>query len=245
MACVKKSEGSGQSFPGGYATEQECLEKCKMGACCLGLRCAVVPSCACAKAGGTFLGEGTTCSRSTQKQFLRNDFTCCYPFLQGCQSATPVTLALAVTDTFDAVRQGDCRVNISGIFSVTLEPDSNATDCGVYYGTPSVPAICYQLQFQSGVAPLVLSAVFSIVSGQPKWRATIETTSVSGSYSPNGQNILATGFGGPPCTTATEWSPAGGCYSGGAGLYRFVGGSSGAPCASRWVSVGSVTIGVP
>jgi hypothetical protein len=45
-----------------YATEQECLEACKEGACCTGTTCSVRPQCQCQGAGQTFKGIGTTCT---------------------------------------------------------------------------------------------------------------------------------------------------------------------------------------
>jgi hypothetical protein len=47
-----------------YATEQECLEACKEGACCQGTTCSVRPQCQCQGTGQTFHGVGTTCNPS-------------------------------------------------------------------------------------------------------------------------------------------------------------------------------------
>lgn len=65
MPCYK----SGDLVPefhtagkGSYATEAECLEACKEGACCNGTTCSVKPQCQCnAEAGEVFNGVGTTC----------------------------------------------------------------------------------------------------------------------------------------------------------------------------------------
>ena len=47
---------------GGYATEADCLQACKEGACCEGATCTVKPQCQCQGTGKTFKGVGTTCS---------------------------------------------------------------------------------------------------------------------------------------------------------------------------------------
>lgn len=46
---------------GPYATEAECLQACKEGACCEGATCSVKPQCQCQGTGKTFKGVGTTC----------------------------------------------------------------------------------------------------------------------------------------------------------------------------------------
>lgn len=49
------------SSSGPYATEADCLQACKEGACCEGSTCSVKPQCQCQGAGKTFKGVGTTC----------------------------------------------------------------------------------------------------------------------------------------------------------------------------------------
>lgn len=67
MPCRQQSQFGGAtgfgSGAGGYATEAECLEACKEGACCTGTTCTVKPQCQCnAAAGEVFKGVGTVCS---------------------------------------------------------------------------------------------------------------------------------------------------------------------------------------
>lgn len=51
------------SRSGPFATEAECLQACKEGACCNGTTCSVKPQCQCdAAAGEVFKGVGTTCA---------------------------------------------------------------------------------------------------------------------------------------------------------------------------------------
>jgi len=54
--------GFGKPSGGGYATEAECNQACKEGACCDGTTCTVKPQCQCQGAGQTFRGVGTTCT---------------------------------------------------------------------------------------------------------------------------------------------------------------------------------------
>ncbi len=45
----------------GYATEADCLQACREGACCEGTTCTVKPQCQCQGAEKTFKGVGATC----------------------------------------------------------------------------------------------------------------------------------------------------------------------------------------
>lgn len=66
MTCLQSSNlGSLVPHPGAtrFATEAECLQACKEGACCNGTTCSVKPQCQCnAAAGEVFKGVGTVCS---------------------------------------------------------------------------------------------------------------------------------------------------------------------------------------
>lgn len=65
MACYQSTSlPSGFSTTGktSYASQQECLNACKEGACCTDTTCSVVAQCQCQGAGQTFNGVGTTCS---------------------------------------------------------------------------------------------------------------------------------------------------------------------------------------
>lgn len=70
MACYQSASvggvsGSGPAGGGGYATEADCLNACKEGACCTGTTCSVTPQCQCQGTGKTFKGVGTTCATSS------------------------------------------------------------------------------------------------------------------------------------------------------------------------------------
>jgi len=65
MACYQSTSLlSGVTTTGrtSYATEADCLQACKEGACCDGTTCTVKPQCQCQGAGKVFKGVGTTCS---------------------------------------------------------------------------------------------------------------------------------------------------------------------------------------
>jgi hypothetical protein len=252
MPCIKKTQTSASNayntLSQEYGTEEECLKAAKEGACCVSLRCFVGPKCLCDKSGGTYFGDGTTCQTPmTQGNFqgIRNDdLRCCWELAQGCTSPKPVVRVVTVTDTAGAISQGTCVANASGSWGVTLQEPSvlyGIQDCGAYAGIADIAVPCWQYQFVSGKAAIILSVVFSIISGQPRWRASINTATQIGSYAPDGANQLVTGYGGAPCANANYWSPASGCYSGTATLYKYIGGSG--ACSNKWSVVGTVSVG--
>lgn len=61
--------GSGPPGGGSYATEAECLQACKEGACCTTTNgvttCAVVPECQCQRPNQSFSGVGTSCTTNS------------------------------------------------------------------------------------------------------------------------------------------------------------------------------------
>ena len=70
MPCYQApSQPPSGNFPvntTGFATEAECLEACKEGACCNGTTCTVKPQCQCdAAAGEVFKGVGTVCDEDS------------------------------------------------------------------------------------------------------------------------------------------------------------------------------------
>jgi len=65
MPCYQSSAvPSTRSVSGStsYATEADCLQACKEGACCEGTTCSVKPQCQCQGTGKTFKGVGTVCT---------------------------------------------------------------------------------------------------------------------------------------------------------------------------------------
>ena len=65
MPCYEfqSDSPSGPPWSSGFASEADCLNACKEGACCNGTTCSVKPQCQCdAAAGEVFKGVGTVCS---------------------------------------------------------------------------------------------------------------------------------------------------------------------------------------
>lgn len=66
MPCYQQTAatylGLDRRTPTSYATEADCLNACKEGACCEGGTCSVKPQCQCQGAGKVFKGLGTVCS---------------------------------------------------------------------------------------------------------------------------------------------------------------------------------------
>ena len=85
----------------GYATEAECLQACKEGACCEGTTCSIKPQCQCQGTGKTFKGVGTTCSSGT-----------CDPCGTGCSPLGPHPWALYLTlSNYSGPQPRDFAVN--------------------------------------------------------------------------------------------------------------------------------------
>ena len=87
MPCVQVSPGATplylgvHSFSSGpHATEEDCLNACKEGACCNGTTCAIRPKCECDAFGYTFKGFGTKCSPNPCQDLC----LCSNPATQNC-----------------------------------------------------------------------------------------------------------------------------------------------------------------
>ena len=90
---------------GGYATEADCLQACKEGACCEGATCTVKPQCQCQGTGKTFKGVGTTCSPNP----------CC-----TCASVLVQIKPAAALQAFDSARTGSgCNGQMQSLFTLT------------------------------------------------------------------------------------------------------------------------------
>lgn len=82
----------------GYATEADCLNACKEGACCTGTTCSVKPQCQCQGAGQTFRGVGTTCTPNP----------CGYC---GCNSQIPTNIVISFASASIALSSGSGTVS--------------------------------------------------------------------------------------------------------------------------------------
>lgn len=114
--------GSGQPGGGGYATEADCLNACKEGACCEGTTCSIKPQCQCQGTGKTFKGVGTTCSPNP-----------CDPCCQG--ALQPSSLLLQITSV-DRVSPESVSLSFPLVGSYVLPASpaspSAAADCFFY-----------------------------------------------------------------------------------------------------------------
>lgn len=122
MPCRQAStyngvSGSGQSGGGGYATEADCLQACKEGACCEGTTCSVKPQCQCQGTGKTFKGVGTTCAETSGY--------CCGP---GTWEAKDITISETQSVSFPSPQQLlQCRSTFSQAGpAVTTQAGCNA-----------------------------------------------------------------------------------------------------------------------
>lgn len=103
MPCRQVSAFNGvAASSGSYATEADCLQACREGACCEGTTCTVKPQCQCQGTGKTFKGVGTVCSPN--------------PCLQACGSCTSIPNDLFVTITSN---NGDALSAIGCVFGNT------------------------------------------------------------------------------------------------------------------------------
>jgi hypothetical protein len=81
-----------------YATEAECNQACKEGACCEGTTCTVKPQCQCQGAGQVFKGVGTVCTPNP----------CGYC---GCNVQIPNNIGLAFTGASITLTSGSGTVS--------------------------------------------------------------------------------------------------------------------------------------
>ena len=59
VSTYNGTTGSGKTGGGGHATEADCLNACKEGACCEGTTCTVKPQCQCQCTSGSCCGPDT------------------------------------------------------------------------------------------------------------------------------------------------------------------------------------------
>ena len=115
-----------------YATEADCLNACKEGACCEGTTCSVKPACQCQGAGKVFKGVGTTCTPNP----------CFCPGVCNGGVELPKYLQLEISNFSGSL--GDYEQGPNGIYSVPTRHISckifpagqscpgASQDCGVY-----------------------------------------------------------------------------------------------------------------
>jgi hypothetical protein len=95
-------------FRTGFATEAECNQACKEGACCEGTTCSVKPQCQCQGAGRVFRGVGTTC--------VTSDIVCCNRGSAGTATGTELCEPLSsacgcAAGSYQAAPGASCATN--------------------------------------------------------------------------------------------------------------------------------------
>lgn len=110
-----------------YATEADCLQACKEGACCESNgTCNVRPQCQCQGAGQTFKGVGTVCSPNP----------CCRDSTgTPCFDVSPFPYPQVLYLTF----QNTGSKTLNRTFTLTLSDDNSIAPAGLKYVFASTP----------------------------------------------------------------------------------------------------------
>lgn len=204
----------------GYATEAECLQACKEGACCEGTTCSVKPQCQCQGTGKTFRGVGTTCS----------GVSCCRLQLASeCQSEIfPQQITAAIELSQQASFSLQSYYNIAGSYTLALQSSVSQGVCAYYFASaqPSVVAainVQYLLTQSSGawVRAVALDVRFSFPFG--------------------GSNDMFAFPSGGPCVSG-GYIAVSGCLAATATLYQDAYLSTSVPCGQRWRNAGTITV---
>lgn len=128
MPCRKVEEhegviGYGKPAGGGYATEADCLQACKEGACCNGTTCTVKPQCQCnAAAGEVFKGVGTVCSPNP-----------CLVCAGECEFGLPRSYPVTISEYANELPPVCFPVNKTLDAELYVDPFSSSTACYLWY----------------------------------------------------------------------------------------------------------------
>lgn len=107
-----------------FATEADCLQACREGACCEGTTCTIKPACQCQGAGKVFKGVGTACSP--------NPCSLC-----GCDD-----LSKASRVSFQLSFSGYTPTGRLGI-------DVSTSECSAQYGFNAANFVAFRVQGES------------------------------------------------------------------------------------------------
>jgi hypothetical protein len=109
---------------GSFATEADCLNACKEGACCNGTTCSVKPQCQCnAAAGEVFKGVGTVCSPNP-----------CFPCGCGPSELQLITVQSGEAQTFPFFPSSVTQEMLGAVASVL----ANKTFVLAYFGPTTI-----------------------------------------------------------------------------------------------------------
>lgn len=188
-STYNNAHGSGSPSGGGYATEADCLQACKEGACCNGTTCTVKPQCQCnAAAGEVFKGIGTVCSPNPCGPVLCTD---CCPNLLNASDFSQKSVSLAIDLSFSSECGGQA-------YSASLNQTATATN---RVGCPFGP-LCSNCIFYSSVVPsgspicqLQTTISITVANGKCFAGASIQPSFRASSWGAcNSQGFVCPGF---------------------------------------------------
>jgi len=181
MPCFKAGTigtGAKQAVSTGpFATEAECNNACKEGACCESTTCSVKPQCQCQGTGQVFKGVGTVCSPNP-----------CDPCATACGGApSPTTLTATISGYSGLEFIGK---SINGTYTLTR---TQASCLSYLYQEQTFPGSCFAFSTQA----VAFSVSASYAGGQ--WVVSVSirgttnmTDSPGGCYHASGGNVVAT-----------------------------------------------------
>jgi hypothetical protein len=216
---------------GGYATEADCLNACKEGACCERTTCSVKPACQCQGTGKTFKGVGTVCT----------ELSCCTLFTNGCSPPfTGVALSFPTTITASVSADQDA----TWPFAPSSLSGSYVLDYVPVQGSNQPPTQCAEY-----------SRFFTVSGRFIDMRSYWFYTLVNNTYTPAMSFLMHGGafnsyfgfFSFPasgPCVV-NSYITATSCFSASADLYQRTVGENqldAFPCNQTWKKVGTVQV---
>jgi hypothetical protein len=138
-----------------YATEAECLQACREGACCEGTTCTVKPACQCQGEGKVFQGVGTVCAPNP----------CC-----DCQALVMVQVKLASVLGGSVVTRHGCNGTIQAL-RTRIDWSCGPSGCTLYatslYGTVNDGACNVSYPSVSGIGKYFSPVSVPLLSSGP------------------------------------------------------------------------------
>lgn len=265
------TSGSGQPGGGGYATEAECLQACKEGACC-GVRTSpitlsVSPQCQCQGGSQRFLGVGISADNTRRR-------ICCYELFESCiglpadwktNTTTfgvfPATLAAtltisesgaadyAQTEVVSEQRQAFVQnaVSLSGSYTLDLNRTGNnlsSHTCATYIGSRNQGYVTYN--GYSAVATVTIGVGFGFGdSGRSvaqSGQQYVPQAYPTVSISPFFGSFNG-GYGDSPCTF-NPYVAASSCWTATSQIWttRSFANPSAVPCNQRFVQIATLSV---
>jgi hypothetical protein len=187
VSTFNGTTGSGQPGGGGYATEADCLQACKEGACCEGTTCTVKPQCQCQGTEQVFKGVGTTCTPNPCVPCGVDQSSCQLITFHVSLSSFVSTAMLGVETLWSggsgvSTRVGDCNLQY-GFNSRAFSPQKPLGISQGDYDAGRVIVAQWASWLNSITATLTFDAQESAAKGALWWSGTSSSTTPSGSSS--------------------------------------------------------------